>query len=44
MPEFDLQIEDIEVKKDYDDAPYNVIEKFVPAIEQECPAPHQKRI
>ena len=44
IPEFDLQIEYIEVKKDCDDAPYNVIDKFAPAIEQKCPAPHQKRI
>ena len=42
--EFDLQTEDIEVEKDCNDAPYNVIDKFAPAIEHECPAPHRKRI
>ena len=40
IPEFDLQIEDIEVEKDCDDAPYNVIHEVAPAIEQECTAPH----
>ena len=39
-----MQIEDIEVEKDCDDAPYNVIDEVAPAIEQECTAPHRKRI
>ena len=44
ISKFYLQIEDIEVEKDCDDAPYHIIDEFAPAIEHECPAPYQKRI
>ena len=44
IPEFDSQIRDIEVEKNCDNVPYNVIDDFTPIKELKYPTPHWKKI